>query len=139
MRKRLAPWAFGLPIVMIIAGLLAAGCGGSSGKPDSGPAGPVKLEEPKELAQAGEGIEEALKAGDPARFQEYIAPDRLPQYESAITGNAEKLAGFLEIFESRKLIALDRIHAVYEVTLEGQTFEITMTLGEDGAWRLADF
>lgn len=139
MRKRLAPWAFGLPMVLIIAGLLAAGCGGSSEESASGPAGPVKLEEPKELAQAGEGIEEALKAGDPARFEEYIAPDRLPQYEATVTGNAEKLAGFLEIFESRKLIAMDRIHAVYEVIFEGRTFEIAMMLGEDGGWRLADF
>ncbi|GEM_PF-2505824 len=115
------------------------GCGGGGGSSTATKETGTRITEPKELIEATDQIEEAFTRGDPEQLETYIHPDTLELYKTVIEENAEKLAGFAEIFKTRKLLWTDGLQAVYEVTYEGQKFEITMVLDTDGNWKLADF
>jgi len=125
----------GLIVVLALAAGIGISCGGSSTnlRDDS------TMTESIELIEATNNIEEAFISSDIQALQNYIDPDTFEFYETAITENSQLLPGFQVIFGTRQLVAIDAIRAVYEVTYENKKYEITMTLGEDGIWRLKDF
>ncbi|MDQ1267257.1 MAG: hypothetical protein QG635_2411 [Bacteroidota bacterium] len=110
-----------------------------SGSPVSLGGNQVKLVEPAKLKEAVKNVEDALLQGDAVKLKSMMLPKYLPQYESAIDGNGSKLVGFGEIFKTRKLIALDKIYAVYQVAYNGSYYEITFGWDDEGNWKLMNF
>ncbi len=99
----------------------------------------INLNEPIELSNATKSIEKALQNSDVATFQSFILPRTLSYYKAFSESNKEKLPGFSELFKTRKIISITKDYATYEVMLNGKYYEITMTLDEDGKWKLTDF
>lgn len=138
MRKSIA----GVVLLALLVGAalgIGGGCGGGGGGSSSPKETGTPLTEPKELIEATDRIEEAFTNADSQALETYIHPDTLELYKTAIAENPEKLAGFAEIFKTRRLLWTDGLHAIYEVTYEGEKFEITMTRDADGIWKLEEF
>lgn len=107
---------------------------------DQNPVGPDDvLTEPTALLESSKAVEKAMQNSDAAALKNLILPKNLSSYRYTIENNNTKLPGFAEVFQTRKLIAFNKIYAVYEVTFNGKHFEISMTLDEDGIWKLTDF
>lgn len=94
--------------------------------------------ETKELKEFMNNVSEALKNNDDDSFINYFSEKNVKYYSKAITENKTKLAEFAKLLETRKLIASDSLYAVYEITYNGMTFEISMFLDDDGKWKLKD-
>lgn len=95
--------------------------------------------ETRELKDCVNNIIATLKNNDAEGFLTFFSENTAKYYSNVIKENKGKLSGFAEILENRKLIAYDGLYAVYEVTYNGKTFEITMYLDESGKWKLRDF
>lgn len=96
------------------------------------------LTEKKELKEFINNVTIALKNNDADAFINFFSDKTAKYYSKAITENRSKLQDFAKILETRKLIASDSIYAVYQVTYNGITFEISMYLDDDGKWKLRD-
>ena len=96
------------------------------------------ITETKELKEFMNNVSTALKNNDADAFISYFSEKNAKYYSKAITENKTKLAEFAKLLETRKLIASDSLYAVYEITYNGMTFEISMFLDEDGKWKLKD-
>jgi len=96
------------------------------------------LTEPKELKELMSNVTTALKNNDADAFIKCFSEQSAKYYSKVITENKSKLTDFAEILETRKLITSDSIYAVYQVTYNGMTFEITMIRDDDGKWKLRD-
>lgn len=83
-------------------------------------------------------IEKALTDGNQQTFLSFVNPAYLKYYQTAVQSNAAKLTGFAEVFKTRKLITCNGYFAVYQVTYNGKSFEITMVLDDEGNWKLKD-
>jgi len=95
--------------------------------------------ETRELKDFVNNLIATLKNNDAEGFLAFFSENTAKYYSNVIKENKGKLSGFAEILENRKLIAYDGLYAVYEVTYNGKTFEITMYLDESGKWKLRDF
>ncbi len=121
-----------ITILIMIIGMIACG--------DVTPTSPDKnLNEPEELTKECDAINKALLASDVVLLKSLINPKNLSFYESAIESNPSKLAGFAEVFKTRKLISIDDVYAVYEITYNNKYYEISLTKNESGKWQLSDF
>jgi len=124
-------------VIVIIFGLLIIllffSCDGESPTQPSD-----NITESKELKEFMNNVIFALKNNDADSFISYFPEKNAKYYSKAIIENKTKLADFAKILENRKLIASDSLYAVYEVTYNGMTFEISMFLDEDGKWKLKD-
>jgi len=49
------------------------------------------------------------------------------------------LPKYAEAFKSRKLLYANQIFAVYEFEVDGSTYTLEMTMGDDGNWKLVRF
>ena len=105
-------------------------------KPDDKPSD--KTEEKMTLQETTKSIEDALKKGDSKAFLEFFDGNTLGFYKEVVEENKEKLKSFNDVFKTRKLVHSTPIYAVYEVKYEGMTFEISMTLDNDGEWKIKD-
>lgn len=94
--------------------------------------------ETKELKEFMNNVTTALKNNDADAFINCFSEKNAKYYSKAINENKSKLVDFAKILETRKLIASDSIYAVYLVTYNGMTFEISMFLDDDGKWKLRD-
>lgn len=113
--------------------LLLVSCGSDS------PTQPTdNITETKELKEFMNNVSTALKNNDADAFINYFSAKTAKYYSKAITENKTKLAEFAKLLETRKLIASDSLYAVYEITYNGMTFEISMFLDEDGKWKIKD-
>ena len=113
--------------------LLFSSCGSDS------PTQPTdNLTETKELKEFMNNVSSALKNNDADAFINYFSEKNAKYYSKAITENKTKLAELAKLLETRKLIASDSLYAVYEITYNGMTFEISMFLDDDGKWKLKD-
>ena len=99
----------------------------------------IDINEPTELSNATKNIEKAMQNSDVATFQSLIHPRTLSFYKGLSESNKDKLPSFSEIFKTRKIISITKDYATYEVLLNGKYYEITMTLDDDGKWKLTDF
>ena len=121
-------------IIILIVSIGMIACG------DVSPTTPNKnLTEPKELTEVCQDINKALLATDAVLLKSMIDPKYLSFYESAIESNPSKLAGFAEVFKTRKLISIDDVYAVYEITYNNKYYEISLTKNESGKWQLSNF
>ncbi len=113
--------------------ILFSSCGSDS------PTQPTdNVTETKELKEFINNVSSALKNNDADAFINYFSEKNAKYYSKAITENKTKLAEFAKLLETRKLIASDSLYAVYELTYNGMTFEISMFLDDDGKWKLKD-
>ena len=120
-------------IFMIFSIILIVSCGGDT------PTQPTdNITETKELKEFMDNVSTALKNNDADAFISFFATNNAKFYSKAITENKSKLSEFAKILETRKLIASDSLYAVYELTYNGKTFEISMFLDEDGKWKIKD-
>lgn len=120
-------------ILIVVSIILIVSCGSDS------PTQPTdNVTETKELKEFMSNVSTALKNNDADAFIAYFSERNANYYSKAIAENKSKLADFAKLLESRKLIAYDSLYAVYEITFNGMTFEISMFLDEDGKWKLKD-
>lgn len=120
-------------ILIIAAIILIVSCGGDS------PTQPTdNISETKELKEFMNNVSTALKNNDADAFISFFASNNAKYYSKAITDNKSKLSEFAKLLETRKLIASDSLYAVYELTYNGKTFEISMFLDDDGKWKIKD-
>jgi hypothetical protein len=103
------------------------------------PKPPVDVTEPAALKLQATSIEQALAANDAQALKSLIAPKFASVYSSAIDGAGSKLAGFGELFKSRTLVLLDSTYAVYQISYNGSTYEVSFGLEVDGTWKLTNF
>ncbi len=121
-------------ILFILLMFLIVSCG------DDIPTSPNEnIKESAELAATCKSIDKALNETDVESLKELISSNTLTYYESAIEQNTSKLAGFAEVFKTRKLISIDEVYAVYEISYQGKYFEISFSKDDDGNWKLMDF
>lgn len=120
-------------VLVILSILFFVSCGSDS------PTQPTdNLSETKELKEFMSNVSTALKNNDADAFIAFFSEKNAKFYSKAITENKTKLAEFAKLLENRKLIASDSLYAVYEITYNGMTFEISMFLDDDGKWKIKD-
>ena len=108
----------------------------SSSSPTSGNPTLVETEQLKLIANS---VEDALVKGDAKTLKSLFLTKYLVNYTKQIDAAPTKLAGFAELFKTRRLIALSQIYAVYEVEYNGAKYEICFGVDDDGAWKLMNF
>jgi hypothetical protein len=122
-----------IKVLIILSNIFVISCGGSS------PTQPTdSISETKELKEFMVNLNTALKNSDSDAFISYFSKKSSNYYSKAISANKSKLPYFAKILENRKLIAYDSLYAVYEITYQGMTFEISMFLDDDGKWKIKD-
>lgn len=129
-------------ISITLALLILIAFASSCGKDDTGnkPSGetPTLKERLAALDETASKIDLALSSGDQTTFLSYFSANYSKYYQSAVQKNAPKLAQFVDVFKTRKLLSCNGDYAVYQVTYNGKQFEISMILDEDGNWKIKD-
>ena len=90
------------------------------------------------LEETTKKIENSLSTGDHVAFLGFFSPEYGSFYKDAVQKNSQKLAQFNEIFKTRKLLSCDGYFAIYQLSYNGKLYEITMSLDDDGKWKLKD-
>lgn len=123
-----------LIVVFISLFFLFASCGKDK---SVSPTDPVK--ELPALTELTNQIDKLLENNDAKGFEKVILPRVLVYYQDAINENSTKLKDFAPIFKTRRLIASDSTHAVFDLEYDGKSYEITFTVDEEGKWFLKNF
>lgn len=103
------------------------------------PKPPVNSPEPPALKARAASVEQALAANNAQTLKTLISPKYVGVYASAIDGAGSKLADFSELFKTRTLVALDSAYAVYQITYNGSTYEVSFAMDIDSTWKLTNF
>ena len=107
--------------------------------PDTPVSPTINVKEPAELSAASKLVELALLENDATALISMILPKYVPIYSEAIYNSIDVLSELGTAFKKRKLIALDRIYAVYEVNYGGSKYEISFCPDTRGNWMLMNF
>ena len=107
--------------------------------PDTPVSPTINVKEPAELSAASKLVEEALLGNDATTLISLLLPKYVPVYSEHIYNSIDVLSELGTAFKKRKLIALDRIYAVYQVEYGSSRYEISFSLDNEGYWKLTNF
>ncbi len=93
--------------------------------------------DPANVDEAATGVENAFLTGEPEKVKEILSPTAKGFYQDLIDGSSPaNLKAFGEAFKTRNLAVISEHYAEYEFTVDGTSYSVAMSLGEDGEWKI---
>ena len=91
------------------------------------------------IKNAASEIEAAFSSADTLALSSLLTETSLDIYREVFPEIKTYLPKYAEAFKSRKLLYANQIFAVYEFEVDGSTYTLEMTMGDDGNWKLVRF